>query len=368
MMPALQEVMKLFRALGPVIVYGIVKPVQIWLDGIAAIYALMTGTFNEYLDKKAELEAERKASLEADKQEVMNKQDLIGTLKEEVGQAKHLIETKKKVTEAQKEMNQILQSESKKIEDDWYKTKYGDAAPIKKIEDKIAELNAGIDPDQMTADERLRKDKFLLDETRRMKAEQDQEKRQKKLLDDMARELAATKDLIWLKERGIVASEADLKKLEKMREFGDGAKSRQFAAMLEEKAWLEQQTKELAKQEQLRDKILKKQSKTRQIADLKEELALVQRMFDLKEISKEVFDEMTKEIAGNIFGLQKKPDQVGNVASMVQSGSVESYKMQVDMREKAAERQEQRRFQADLLIEVRELNRNMREKGVVTKK
>jgi tape measure domain-containing protein len=362
LIPAFKEFMGLLKGSGETL--GIIlAPIKAMINGFATLAAFAKGGFEgvqKFMDAQDELARQKEFEKEAAKQKTQSQSDYMSQLSSE----KAMNDANKKVLQEQeahrKEITKLEEQTSEAIEKKWYAAKYGEEAELQRLRDKIS--LAGQVTKLSTADQDYVNQKRL-DEIKALEAADEQSKKQEKLMENMRHEIAATEELIRLRRGGLVVSEEDLKKHEKMKEFGDSQARSEYEKMYNRKIALETEEKRL---KEIREEGKKNQEKFQKPdASFRENVGKLLSQRKVGALSQDAFEGAGMDLAKTFMQALNPQNVSSSTAPTLRAGSAEAYKFLQEQNERRAQRAEQKALFEKMIMAIERGNDINRNKGVV---
>jgi tape measure domain-containing protein len=339
LVPALQELTREANAAGATL-----QIMAIPLVGLVNLFALLkagiTGGdegLDRFLDKLDEADRDLRFQEELRKRQKDEEDAIADTLAKRVALSREVKVEEDKTAAFKKEIAKIEEQTFETIEKKWFKTKFGDEAEVKMLQHKIS-LNGELQV--LTSQEQEKLNKKRLIEISTMEAAKEQQDKQEKLMTAMRQELAATEDLIRLRKGGLVVSEEDLKKHEKMKEFGNSAAKAEYERMYNRKIALDTEEKRL---KEIQADAKKNQEKfQRPEVSFQENVAKLMSQRKLAGLTPDAFEGAGMDLAKSFLQAMNPQNVSASAAPTLRAGSVEAYKFIQEQNERRAQRAEQK--------------------------
>jgi hypothetical protein len=319
---------------------------------------------NELLDKYDELDRDQKFAEEMAKRKTQSQQEFLEELKIESKEEKKLREDKEQIAAYNKEILKLEEQTSEAIEKKWYKAKFGEEDEIQRLKDKIA-FQSSIE--KLKPQEQMRLNEQRIAETELIERNKEREEKQQKMMDAMRHELAATEELIRLRKGGLVVSEEDLKKHEKMKEFGNSAAKAEYERMYNRKIALDTEEKRMKKiNDELNSDARKNQEKfQRPEASFQDSVAKLMSQRKLAGLTQDAFEGAGMDLAKSFLQAMNPNNVSTSTAPTMRAGSAEAYKFIQEQNERRAQRAEQKSLFERMIVAIERGNDINRNKGVV---
>jgi len=196
-----------------------------------------------------------------------------------------------------------------------------------------------------------------------MEDAKEQNAKQEKLLESMRQEVAATEELIRLRKGGLVVSEEDLKKHEKMKEFGNSAAKAEYERMYNRKIALDTEEKRL---KEIQADAKKNQEKfQRPEVSFQENVAKLMSQRKLAGLTPDAFEGAGMDLAKSFLQAMNPQNVSSSTAPTMRAGSAEAYKFIQEQNERRAQRAEQKALFERMIVAIERGNDINRNKGVV---
>lgn len=366
LVPAMQEFLSVVRGTADALPY-LMAPLTGYIKFASLIIALRSGSMtrvNELLDKYDELDRDQKFAEEMAKRKTQSQQEFLEELKIESKEEKKLREDKEQIAAYNKEILKLEEQTSEAIEKKWYKAKFGEEAEIQRLKDKIA-FQSSIE--KLKPQEQMRLNEQRIAETELIERNKEREEKQQKMMDAMRHELAATEELIRLRKGGLVVSEEDLKKHEKMKEFGNSAAKAEYERMYNRKIALDTEEKRMKKiNDELNSDAKKNQEKfQRPEASFQDSVAKLMSQRKLAGLTQDAFEGAGMDLAKSFLQAMNPNNVSASTAPTMRAGSAEAYKFIQEQNERRAQRAEQKALFERMIRAIESGNDINKNKGVV---
>jgi len=362
LIPALKEFLSLFKEGGSSISY-ILMPVKALLDGIAVSIAFVKGGFagvGKFLDEQEEIRKNAEFQKEMAKQKNQTQAEYMQSLSSEQRMAAQNKQVMDEQEASRKEIAKLEEQTSETIEKKWYKVKFGDEAEIVRLKDKIS-LAGQVS--KLSREDQDYVNQKRLAEIKMMESAKEQNDKQEKLLESMRNEVAATEELIRLRKGGLVVSEEDLKKHEKMKEFGNSAAKAEYERMYNRKIALDTEEKRM---KEIQADAKKNQEKfQRPEASFQDSVAKLISQRNLAGLTPDAFEGAGMDLAKSFLQAMNPQNVSSSTAPTMRAGSAEAYKFIQEQNERRAQRAEQKALFERMIVAIERGNDINRNKGVV---
>ncbi|MFN7318300.1 MAG: tape measure protein, partial [bacterium] len=339
LVPAMQEFLSVVKGTGEALPI-LLSPITGYIKFASMISALRRDGIrgvNELLDKYDELDRDQKFAEEVAKRKNQTQQEFLDLLKNESSYEKQQREADQQRAAFNKEIVKLEEDAALAIEKKWYKAKYGEEAEIQRIKDKIALEGRS---EKLHPQEQMRLNERRIAETKMMEQSKERNEKQQKMMDAMRHEVAATEELIRLRKGGLVVSEEDLKKHEKMKEFGDSAAKAEYERMYNRKIALETEEKRM---KEIQADAKKNQEKfQRPEVSFQENVAKLMSQRKLAGLTPDAFEGAGMDLAKSFLQAMNPNNVSASAAPTLRAGSVEAYKFIQEQNERRAQRAEQK--------------------------
>ena len=319
-----------------------------------------SGNVRNLLDQFDEIQRDQQFAEEMAKRKTQSQQEFVEELKIESKEEKKIRENKEQVAAYNKEILKLEEQTSEAIEKKWYKAKYGEEAEIQRLKDKIA-FQGRIE--QLNPQEQMRLNEQRIAETELLESNKERAEKQQKMMDEMRQEVAATEELIRLRRAGLVVSEEDVKKHEKMREFGNSQARAEYERMYNRRIALDTEEKRL---KEIQAEAKKNQEKfQRPEVSFQENVAKLMQQKQLAGLTPDAFEGAGMDLARSFLQAMNPQNVSSSTAPTMRAGSAEAYKFIQEQNERRAQRAEQKALFERMIVAIERGNDINRNKGVV---
>ena len=362
LIPALKEFMTVFKSGASSLPY-ILAPVKALLDSIALSIAFVKGGFagvGKFLDEQREISKDAEFQKEMAKQKNQTQAEYMQSLSSEQKMAAQNKQVMDEQEASRKEIAKLEEQTNETIEKKWYKVKFGDEAEIVRLKDKIS-LAGQVS--KLSQEDQDYVNQKRLAEIKMMEAAKEQNDKQEKLLESMRNEVAATEELIRLRKGGLVVSEEDLKKHEKMKEFGNSAAKAEYERMYNRKIALDTEEKRM---KEIQADAKKNQEKfQRPEASFQDSVAKLMSQRKLAGLTQDAFEGAGMDLAKSFLQAMNPNNVSTSTAPTMRAGSSEAYKFIQEQNERRAQRAEQKALFERMIRAIESGNDINKNKGVV---
>jgi tape measure domain-containing protein len=339
LVPAMQEFLSVVKGTGEALPV-LLSPITGYIKFASMISAFRRDGIrgvNELLDKYDELDRDQKFAEEVAKRKNQTQQEFLDLLKNQSSYEKQQREADQQRAAFNKEIVKLEEDAALAIEKKWYKAKYGEEAEIQRIKDKIALEGRS---EKLHPQEQMRLNERRIAETKMMEQSKERNEKQQKMMDAMRHEVAATEELIRLRKGGLVVSEEDLKKHEKIKEFGNSAAKAEYERMYNRKIALDTEEKRL---KEIQADAKKNQEKfQRPEVSFQENVAKLMSQRKLAGLTPDAFEGAGMDLAKSFLQAMNPQNVSASAAPTLRAGSVEAYKFIQEQNERRAQRAEQK--------------------------
>lgn len=366
LVPAMKEMLSVVKSTSETLQYvlapftGYIKFASLLIavqkDLVAPLRGEKIGAVSNLLDQYDEINKDLKFAEEVAKRKTQNQQEFLEELKIESSEEKKLRETKEQVAAYNKEILKLEEQTSEAIEKKWYKAKFGEEGEIQRLKDKIAFQNS---IEKLKPQEQMRLNEQRIAEIELIDRNKERAEKQQKMIDSMRQELAATEELIRLRKGGLVVSEEDLKKHEKMKEFGNSQARAEYERMYNRKIALDTEEKRL---KEIQAEAKKNQEKfQRPEVSFQENVAKLMQQRQFAGLTPDAFEGAGMDLARSFLQAMNPQNVSASTAPTMRAGSVEAYKFIAQQNEKSKQAAEAKKLweeQRDLLKDIATQNKN----------